>query len=76
MEVTIHYDINGATGHAPKDQTGEAGTPIVLAEPKIKERFKRWNTMPGGNGVDFFGGRKVYLREILGESITLYALWD
>lgn len=75
----IVYDANGGTGNMDY-QTSCADVPIGLlpsgfATPSTDKQFALWNTESDGSGYSYVAGQKVTNLSIVGETITLYAIW-
>lgn len=75
----IVYNANGGTGKMDF-QTSCADVPIGLLpngflSPEQDKQFAVWNTEPDGSGHSYLAGQSVANLSVIGETVTLYALW-
>jgi uncharacterized repeat protein (TIGR02543 family) len=72
---TVSYMANGGQGTVPKDQSGDAGETIYVANGKglsrSKYTFTGWNTNSSGTGTAYAVGDSLTLTR----DLTLYAQW-
>lgn len=77
---TVSYNANGADGgSAPMNETYHVGDTVIVQGntgsnrmTKTGSTFRSWNTAADGSGETYLAGSTF----TMGDSITLYAIWD
>lgn len=78
QEYTIAFDANTGTG-SMSNQIAKVDTAFALPRPsfaKLGFSFKEWNTQADGQGTAYAPGQSVTNLTSVGQSLTLYAIWE